>query len=449
MPAYGSGIYGAGLYGGAGGPTIEDESTPDGKLQARYLSNRRGVLLRANFAQQNIDNWDFEVHDHGVTALGTNATVARSTVSPITGTGSLLLSWTSGTGTRGIQKNYGTDFPVLGPKMLRFEFDILTTDPQTIIPTPRSQEDYWSLRVAIYDQNLKLIKQRILPRPGLNTLRQNWYADFYLDAGKRLARWEVKLDNTIANKQVKFDNMRVIDLSPPKVRFTRKTYGDRVRGGDPASVVNGIAYAYDDELEPGVFTQWYAEPIYPDGDIGLATNVVGIDVEDRAPSEPSHLVKSVETPGLLMYLMTNQKQVSRSRQATFVNKQTTGKPAGGITSAYSMAGEYKLIITTAQELADLQSILDESVLFVQPSGRYNRKPFYATAVGYSVSDVGRMDDTTKVVEMTFQEVERPDTLGQPNYLPFRDYNWLSTFISYQQLADAGLTYDQLAFSTVP
>jgi hypothetical protein len=234
------------------------------------------------------------------------------------------------------------------------------------------------------------------------------------------------------------------------VRFVRKTDGGYVRGGDPAQAVLGTAYAFDDELTPNRATEWHAEPIFSGGNVGSATGTVGFTIEDRSVNLPSTMVKSVETPGLIIFLPTDQRDFTRSRSTTFVNKQSFGKPAGGVNSAFSAAGDYMLITKTIDEMNDFITILDETVLYISPTGRYNRTPFYATVSEYTIVDFARMDSTEKVFNITFQEVERPDTEGQPNYLPLRDYAWLQTqYSTYGDPALTSITYDDLAFSAVP
>ena len=383
-------------------------------------------------------------------------TLTLNTTSPLSGTRDLKLAWTAA-GTQAVKRTLSAAEQIPGGRMIRIYFSILTNDPQVVTPAPKGQTDYWSLRVKAYDKTGKYTDQQVLPRPGNGTTRTDWFCQFWLASDKVMGAIEFLLDNTTTSKQVQIDNVRIIAPSPPKVRFIRKTDGGYVRGGNPAEAIQGVAYAFDDELVPGQLTLWTAQPVF-DTEwkqpvplyFGAETGSVDFTIENRDLTLlPSHLVKSVETPGLLLYLAVNQKEFGRSRQASFVNKQTDGKPAGGISSAYSASGNYQLITQTIQEKNDLEAILDEAVLYIQPPGQYNRRPFYATVTAYSVKDVGKMSDVEKIFVIDFQEVERPDTFGQPNYIPLRDYAWLSG--QYTTYADSGLTsqtYDQLTFSAV-
>jgi hypothetical protein len=381
-------------------------------------------------------------------------TLTLNSSSPLSGTRDLKLAWTTA-GTQAVKRTLATAEQITGGRMIRVLFTITTSDPPSAYsPTGLN---YARLRVKAYDKNGKLTDQKTLPHPGLNTTRSNWFVDFWLASSATMGAVEIGIDSAAASKQFQVDNFRILATAPPKIRFIRKTDGGYVRGGNPAEAVQGTAYAFDDELTPGQLTLWSAQPVfdtewkYPTPlYYGPETGTVDFTIDNRDLTLlPSHLIKSVETPGLLLYLTVNQKEIGKSRQATFVNKQTDGKPAGGISSAYSLSGSYQLNTLTVQEKHDLEAILDEAVLYIQPPGQYNRAPFYATVTGYGVKDVGKMSDVEKIFVIDFQEVERPDTFGQPNYVPLRDYAWLAG--QYTTYADAGLTsqtYDQLAFSAV-
>lgn len=381
-------------------------------------------------------------------------TLSFNTTAPLGGGRDLKLAWTTA-GSQAVKRTLSAAEQIPGGKLIKIQFSILTTDPPTA-PNPRNT-GYYRLRVLIRDKNGKVTDNRLLPHPGLSTTRTNWFTEFWLNSAYTMGSVEIFIDDAAASKQFQIDNFKIIVPAPPKIRFIRKTDGGYVRGGDPAVAVQGTAYAFDDELTPGQLTFWSAQPVW-DTEwkqpiplyFGAETGTVDFTIEDRDPTLPSHLIKSVETPGLLLYLASNQKTISRSRQAVFVNKQTTGKPAGGVTSAYSMSGDYQIITQTIADKNTLETILEDSVLYVSPPGRYNRRPFYATVTGYKTDDFARMDAPEKTFTMSFQEVERPDTFGQPNFLPLHDYDWLST--QYATYGDAGLTaltYDQLAFSAVP
>jgi len=381
-------------------------------------------------------------------------TLTLNTTSPLSGTRDLKLAWTSAGG-QAVKRTLAAAEQIPGGRMIRIYFSILTNDPPS--PPSPSNTNYWRLRVLIRDKNGKVTDNRLLPHPGLSTTRTDWFTEFWLASDVTMGSIEFFIDSAAASKQFQLDNVRIIAPPPPKVRFIRVTDGGYVRGANPAEAIQGVAYAFDDELTPGQLTLWTAQPVY-DTEwkhptplyFGAETGSVDFTIEDRDLTVlPSHLIKSVETPGLLLYLTVNQKSISKSRQATFVNKQTDGKPAGGISSAYSLSGQYQLNTLTVADMKSLIAILDEAVLYIQPPGQYNRTPFYATVTGYTINNVGKHSDVEKVFIIDFQEVERPDTFGQPNFIPLRDYAWLAG--QYTTYADSGLTsqtYDQLTFSAV-
>lgn len=433
---------------GTSSATLTDTSD-DGKLSARYLSDRRGILFRAQFPELTLQNHTFEATTESWVAAVGGGTLTRSTTSPLVGIASLNYAWTTGGSTQGISRSYTGSSIIAGGRRIRVAFTLKLNE--SVAAGKRTA--YFKA----YNSKGKVCDSNTFPWPGETTTR-NWFYDFWLASDQNIAKIEIGITGASNNHSFKLDNVKITAPSPQKIRFVRVTDGGYIRGGDPAEAVAGVAYAYDDELTPGQFTEWAAEPIFdtpwrnsvpffP----GPRTSTVGFTITDRNLTLfPSHLVKSLETPGLLMYLMTNQRQVTRSRQASFVNKQNTGKPAGGISSAYSMSGQYQLITTTRDEKRDLELILDDAVLYIQPPGQYNRPPFYATVTSYTVNDFGKMSDPEKIFMIEFQEVERPDTFGQPNYLPLRDYSWLAgQYLTYGDVALTDLTYDQLSFSSVP
>jgi hypothetical protein len=368
------------------------------------------------------------------------STVSKTSTSPINGQQSLLNSWTSG----GQGISYSIPSAVSGEQCVRIWFKIKGSEDLSSAWTSSVGA---RLEVKAYNTGNYCWQTNTLGFPG--SVERYWYTDFFVPKGSDLKKITITGYGWDSNANARFDDIKIETIPPQYVRFVRKTDGGYVRGGDPAQAVLGTAYAFDDELTPNQDTEWYAEPIFPGGEVGSPTGVVNFVIEDRSASLPSTMIKSVETPGLIIFLPVDQPDITRSRSTTFVNKQSTGKPAGGVNSAYSASGDYMLITQTIDEMSDLITILDEAVLYLSPTGRYNRAPFYATVSEDTILDFARMDGQEKVFNIRFQEVERPDTEGQPNYLPLRDYAWLQTqYASYGAL-ETGITYDDLAFSAVP
>lgn len=434
--------------GGTGAPVTLTDTSDDLKLDARYLSDRRGVLLRAKFLEATLQNHGFESTVESWVVAAGGGTVSRTTSFPLAGAASLNLAWTTGGSKQAVSRTYTGGSIIPGGRQMRISFKIQLNEA--------SASGTRTVYFKTYNSFGKLTDEHTFPFPGISTLR-SWYHDFWLASDQNIAKLEIGITGATNNHSFKLDDVKIIEKAPPKVRFVRVTDGGYVRGGDPAETVQGYAYAFDDELTPGKPTKWAAEPVFDTPwvsrvpfYVGTRTGTVGFTIEDRDDTKPSHLVKSLETPGLILYLMTNQRQVVKGRDTVFVNKQNTGKPAGGINSAYSMSGDYLLITQTPEDLDQFELILEEAVMFVQPPGRYNRRPFYATVTQYAINDFGKMSDPEKTVVISFQEVERPDTFGQPNYLPLRDYTWLSEeHATYNVAALIGQTYDQLSFSSVP
>jgi hypothetical protein len=422
--------------------------TPDGNFEGSSQDNSMTVTMQSDLVGQGIALWAVMdgvtkgtpvITEPSWTAISPS-TVSKTAVTPITGQQSLLNSWTSGQ--QGIRWTLPTSEK--GEKSVRLWFKVLGTE-ELSSTWPKSQTA--RLEVLAYNTSNRLWKTNVLGFPG--NIERYWFTDFFIPKGDDLAKIEIITYGWDSSAAARFDDIKLEEIVPDYVRFARKTDGGYVRGGDPAQAVQGVAYAFDDELVPNQATEWYAEPIFPNGAVGSVTGEVGFTIEDRSVDLPSTMIKSVETPGLIIFVPTQQNEFTRSRSTTFVNKQTTGKPAGGVNSAFSASGDYQLITKTIVEMNDLITILDETVLYISPTGRYNRKPFYATVSEYTILDFARMDGQEKVFAIQFQEVERPDTEGQGNYLPLRDYGWLATqYDTYNDPDLTSLTYDQLAFSTV-
>ena len=423
------------------------ELSPDGTLEGSSQSNSKTISMQSEAIEEGVALW---VIMDGVTK-GTPviteptwtaispSTVSKTSSSPINGQQSLLNSWTSG----GQGISYTLPSSVSGEQCVRIWFKIKGSEGLSSAWTSSVGA---RLEVKAYNLAGYNWQTNTLGFPG--NVERYWYTDFFIPKGNNLKKITITGYGWDSNANARFDDIKIETVPPDYIRFVRKTDGGNVRGGDPAQAVLGTAYAFDDELTPNQDTEWYAEPIYY-GQVGSPTGTVNFVIEDRSVDLPSTMIKSVETPGLIMFLPVDQKDFTRQRSTTFVNKQSTGKPAGGVNSAYSASGDYMLITSTIAEMNDLLTILDEAVLYLSPTGRYNRKPFYATVSEYTILDFARMDGQEKIFNIQFQEVERPDTEGQPNYLPLRDYAWLQTqYANYAALEATGITYDDLAFSAV-
>ena len=436
---------------------VPPDSIPDGSFEGSSTAYGAATMtIESATITKGVSVWAFsDFTNLGAPTIGETTwaamysqTVAKTATSPISGLQSLLNTWSSSQ--QGIRVTLNARSVIKGPKNIRIAFKILGTE--AINPAwPKNQTA--RLEVRVIDSNDKVIKTNVIGFPG-NVLR-SWSTDFFIPEPLTLRKIEITGYGWDASAAARFDEIKIIENVPPYVRFRRVTDGGWVRGGHSATAVQGVAYAFDDELTPGQFTEWACSPGYIVSDphdtmYGSDSETVGFTIEDRDPNLPSTLVKSVDSSGLRLYLSTDQREFTRSRSTTFVNKQTTGKPAGGVNSAYSASGDYMLITRTIPEMNELIAILDETVLYIAPTGRYNRKPFYATAMEYTIFDFATMDDPHKTFMIKFQEVERPDTQWQASYLPLRDYQWLSEqYATYNDPSLTMLTYDELAFSAVP
>jgi hypothetical protein len=429
--------------------------SPDGSFEGSTTDNFAPLTIESETITEGIALWAITDSATQGTPVITEdswvaispSTVSKTAVTPIAGQQSLLNTWTSGQ--QGIRWILAPGSEITGNKGIRLSFKILGSEglSSTWVDTKTNKA---RLEVRAYNKLGQLWKTNVLGFPG-NVLR-SWSTEFFIPKGSDLTKMEIVTYGWDSNAAARFDEITIVETRPWAVRFVRKTDGGYVRGGDPSLCVQGTAYAYDDELTPNQLTEWFAEPIYggSGGVLGEPTGTIEFTIEDRAVTLPSTMLKSVETPGLIIFLPTDQRDFTRSRSTTFVNKQTTGKPAGGVNSAYSASGDYRLVTKTIPEMNDLMTILDETVLYISPTGRYNRMPFYATVSEYTILDFARMDGQEKIFNIQFQEVERPDTEWQPNYLPLRDYAWLATqYDTYSDPDLTSMTYDDLAFSAVP
>ena len=446
------------------GNTDTVDPMPDGVFEGTSYGNMHYLTARSELTSQGIALWAmndwFDLGSPAISELNWGArfgtSLVKTATSPISGQQSLLNTWTIAVS--GIQFTMNNEHLIDGPKNLRISFKFLGTETVNPSYNPKISQSNLPPGPPRLELEYKDVAGRVFKRTSLgfpsNVLR-DWSSDFFIPAGVSFRSMTIWMHGWDTSAAARVDDIKITELMPEYVRFRRVTDGGYVRGGNPAQAVRGVAYAFDDELVPNQPTEWSAEPVYNVSDpqatvYGPETGTVGFTIEDRPVTLPSTLIKSVEDAGLRMYLSTDQRQITKSRSTTFVNKQTTGKPAGGVNSAYSLAGDWHLITRTIQEMRDLMTILDETVLYISPTGRYNKIPFYATVMEYTIHDFATMDDQHKTFAIRFQEVERPDTEGQPNFLPLADYKWLAEqYSTYSDPALTSLTYDQLAFSAVP
>lgn len=433
-------------------------STPDGNVEGTKVANSKESFdITSQTITKGVAIWAInDTLNLGAGLITESAwtaatgTSAKSATTPLAGLSSVLITWTS---TQfGARMTLPDRSVITGPKKIRLSFMIKGTE--AINPAWNEKTSGKArLEVRFIDTLGRPIKTNVLGFPGSTT--RSWSTDLFVPKGitlKKIEIWGYGWDSSAA---ARLDDVKITELYPDYVRFLRKTDGGYVRGGHPALCVSGTAYAYDDELTPNQLTEWTADAGYLVSDpydtvYGNTTSSISFTIEDRDPSIPSTLIKSLETPGLLLYLATDQRNFTRSRSTTFVNKQTTGKPAGGVNSAYSASGDYLLITKTVQEMNDLIAILDETILYISPTARYNRLPFFATVSEYVITDFARMDSVEHTFVIRFQEVERPDTQWSGSFLPLRDYTWLTeTYDTYDNDELKAMTYDQLAFAAVP
>ncbi|PZH18756.1 hypothetical protein C1I97_03395 [Streptomyces sp. NTH33] len=235
-----------------------------------------------------------------------------------------------------------------------------------------------------------------------------------------------------------------------KVRITRQDPGAAapvpVRSGDPAWAVEGAGPAYDHEAPLGVAVVYTATPLYADGRWGPSTSL-GLVVPAPKPAETRDLwLKSLDEPGLSMRVMLGSPEgtTSDGRQDTATR---SGSPYTAV--AYDTAAapsEQVSVDVLADQIEQFRDLIRSGVLLAQVRPGYQTPDRFFVPDQVAEKPTGKLGSTGGyTVTFTITPIERPDTAGQPMYVPGWSYDDLAVmFATYDAVAAAFTSYAALS-----
>lgn len=207
---------------------------------------------------------------------------------------------------------------------------------------------------------------------------------------------------------------------PSDVRFYRSD-GTLVRSGDPAVATDGIAYAYDHEMDLGGASAWYAKPIMADGTEGVATQTVAVAIPE--PSDESDgWIKSTVNPSLSMPVRLALAEEG-GRQTRVTIDEVTGSQYGALTWDTPVAQVHQVTARTSgkADYDKLMSILTAGPLLLQAQdGTGLPKTVHVIPIGTIAAT--RLIETGAAWDyrhwaLSLREIERPATIDTPLRIP--------------------------------
>lgn len=235
-----------------------------------------------------------------------------------------------------------------------------------------------------------------------------------------------------------------------KVRIVRQDPGAAapvpVRSADPAWAIEGVGQAYDHEAPLGVAVVYTATPQYADGSWGPSTSL-GLVVPAPRPAETKDLwLKSLDEPGLSMRVMLGPPEgtTSDGRQDTATR---SGSPYTAV--AYDTAAapsEQVSVDVLAEDIAQFRELIRSGILLAQVRPGYQTPDRYFVPDQVSEKPTGKLGSTGGyTVTFTITPIERPDTAGQPMYVPGWSYDRVvTTFATYDAVAASYSSYTALS-----
>lgn len=235
-----------------------------------------------------------------------------------------------------------------------------------------------------------------------------------------------------------------------KVRIVRSDPdgGQRpVRSADTAWAIEGVGAAYDHEAPLGVGVVYTATAILADGSLGPVSSVAVMVPEPDPPADV--WIKSLDEPGLSARVtVISWPQLQWASRIDSADVAGSPYPATS-QDVYAAAASEISIDAEGSQIEKLRRLLKTpGVRLLQTQGA-NRRPDQFVLFAAPAEAVDTTPDGTRTFTASVQEVERPDTQGQPMRLP--GWSWdvvAANYASYDSVSATFATYQQLATNGV-
>lgn len=381
-----------------------EATSGDGKLYAKGHPAGGGVRLKATITDFSITD-EFESNVTGWATVGTTtSTIARTTSSPITGTGSMLWSWTGTSAQEQIRRTFSSVASASFDRRVTLIFNAISSvDISRVRATFGDTIEIGSFQAGLVR---KVVMRGILR------------------AGASLTSVSL-LKEASAAGNLKIDSVVMMVNPPIEMIFTRD--GQPVRSGNPAGTSGGVANAYDFEARNGRVASWVAQPVYlsPTGEkvLGPATQPVSITPPDLT-GEYSMWIKSITDPYLSMRVIG----MYPSPVIAYDGRDTVTPQPGSMLSAGSWdvptrSPEAWVVKTkTVAEYEDLSILLRSGPVLVQHSVTRGRDDLYGLMKSISTEDQFSAKNPHRLTTFVLIPISRPPTDSAPLIIPGASYD---------------------------
>lgn len=380
-----------------------------------------GVLLRADYSSTwgAVDN--FNANTTGWSALN-DSTVARTTSSPISGSGSLL--WTTQQPLSTIVRN----LPTFPGKPYEQKVVVYFT-AKTTNANKASLSIGWAG---------SLMEVGILgPSP------RQFFATFYITPTESISTQMVFLAEWESSTNIVLDDLTV-EIQPPTGVYMFRD-GKPLRGSFPAPAADGIAYGYDYEGTFGQASTWTSQPVWSIRNtevIGPEGGGVALVVPDLAGALNMSL-KSLAQPGLSRKVIGKWPAATRTWEG---RNSLSANPGASLSSGswdvpVAQAETWVMETTTRQEALDLEELLKSGPLLVQHAQINRRSDIYALVTSISLDYKRGPIHPEMLWTVAFMPIAQPTTVGAPMLIPDRTYADMANLGTYASVAASIANYD--------
>lgn len=206
-----------------------------------------------------------------------------------------------------------------------------------------------------------------------------------------------------------------------------------VRSGDPALVVEGVAYAYDHEARPG---RTYAYSATWVGGESTAATVPLAEVAQTA------WLKSARDPSL------SRPVIPAPYASATMGDQSSYTPVIGAANPYvsvqaHLGRSWTLTVYSFTEVdADaVLALLDSGPLLWQPDSASSTRSWWMVAGDVQETQIGGVSGGVWIAAAQTRAVDRPVTTGEPMLMP--GWSWADAVAPYSTMTEVSAAYPDM------
>lgn len=404
----------------------------DGKLSALADTAHGGVLLRADYSPPWTIYDTFDANTSGWSA-NYGCTISRTTSSPTTGSGSLLITRSDPQSAVAARILPAWTMVANDMKVTVWFNAKLTTAGMGV-----NLNAYWGSAGASFAGT------------ATSTLARPFFATFYVNANTDpgttlfIEAETTDVDNgTMGGGNVVLDDFHVFIQPPTDVYILRD--GIPIRGAAPSPASGGVAYGYDHEATFGSATTWTAQPVYAiRGKEVLAQegSSVSLVVPDLADDYNMSL-KSLAQPDLSRKVIGKWPAATRAWEGRDAMSANPGASlsSGSWDVPVASAETWVMETVTHDEADALERLLTSGPLLVQHQYRRHRPDAYMLVKSISAEYKIGPNFPQRIWTVAFLPIMQPTTVGAPLLVPGKSYGDLAALGTYANMASTLGVYD--------